>query len=286
MKKLMNMALDDMIGDGVVLSVLGGRRQRYNYFSYDKLGSSISMSFNNDNIRHTFGSDRKHEIKFLMLKDNDLSAIKQIKTLSESKSLYANRSDEKYFEILSSWFQKVYVGYINEDFVGYAVVKGTGVNELLVKDESQIPQFVCALYDYLGNSSMQVNVPAFLPDYVKALIGICEYYNLEPCKSFSVLNYKEVVEAFMQLKSTYTALPDGKIVIDIDGKARREKIAITVTNGTIKVDCCEDDADLTLNHLEAMNLLFAPVSVAREVLPDFAKIWLPLPIYIYSSDAV
>ena len=33
MKKLMNIALDDMIADGVVLTVLGGRRQRYNYFS-------------------------------------------------------------------------------------------------------------------------------------------------------------------------------------------------------------------------------------------------------------
>ena len=38
MKKLMNMALDDMIEEGIDLSVLGGRRQRYHYFSYDKLG--------------------------------------------------------------------------------------------------------------------------------------------------------------------------------------------------------------------------------------------------------
>ncbi len=285
MKKLMNLALDDMIADEVALSVLGGKRQRYNYFSYDKLGSSVSMSFNSDSIRHIFGTNRNHKIKFSTLKENDLDAIKEIKALSESKDYYAIRSEEKYFEILSSWCQKAYVGYIDNAFVGYAVVKSE-VNELLVKDESMIPEFVCALYDHVGNSTMQIKIPSFLPNYVNALIGICEYYCLEPCKSFSVLNYKEVVEAFIHLKATYTDLPDGKIVLDINGKAREEKIAVSVANGAISVEYCEDDADLTLEHLEAMNLLFAAVSVKRDCLPNFAKIWFPLPIHLYSSDAV
>ena len=286
MKQLMNLALDDMVADGVVLSVLGGRRQRYNYFSYDKLGSSVSMSFNNDNIRHTFGAVRNHRIRFSVLKENDHEAIKLIKSLSESYSLYALRSEDKYFEILSSWNQKVCVGYIDDKFVGYAVYKGSGVNELLVTDESLLPEFVSSLYDYLGSSSMQLSFPVFLPNYISALISICESYSLEPCKSFSVLNYKEVVKAFLDLKATYTNLPDGRIVLDIHGKARDEKIAISVNKGEATVDYCEDDADFELSHLEAMNLLFASVYVKRELLPDFARIWFPLPIYLYSSDVV
>jgi predicted acetyltransferase len=285
MKKLMNIALDDMIADGVVLTVLGGRRQRYNYFSYDKLGSAISMSFNSDNMRHIFGKDRKHQLKFSTLKENDLDAIKEIKTLSESKPYYAIRSDEKYFEILSSWAQKTYVGYIDNEFIGYAVVK-SGVSEMLLKDESMIQEFVCALFDHLGNSSLQISIPAFLPNYVDALIGICESYCLETSKFFSVLNYKKVVEAFMELKATYTDLPDGKIVLDINGKAGNEKIAVSVNNGKISVEYTDDAADLTLEHIEAMNLLFAPISIKRDRLPDFVKMWFPLPIYVYSSDAV
>jgi predicted acetyltransferase len=285
MKKLMNIALDDMIADGVVLTVLGGRRQRYNYFSYDKLGSAISMSFNSDNMRHVFGKDRNHQIKFSTLKENDLNAIKEIKSLSESKPYYAIRSDEKYFEILSSWSQKTYVGYIDNEFVGYAVVK-SGVSEMLLKDESMIQEFVCALFDHLGNSSLQISIPAFLPNYVDALIGICESYCLETSKFFSVLNYKKVVEAFMELKATYTDLPDGKIVLDINGKAGNEKIAVSVNNGKISVEYTDDAADLTLEHIEAMNLLFAPISIKRDRLPDFVKMWFPLPIYVYSSDAV
>ena len=133
---------------------------------------------------------------------------------------------------------------------------------------------------------MRVSVPAYLPAYVDALIGICEGYSLECSKFFSVLNYKKVVGAFMNLKATYTNMPEGSIVIDVDGKAGRERLKISVTNGIPSVEYTEEEPDLALSHLDAMNLLFAPVSVKRDKLQNFAKIWFPLPIYIYSSDAV
>ena len=67
---------------------------------------------------------------------------------------------------------------------------------------------------------------------------------------------------------------------------KNKSIAISVSNGEILVEYSDDEPDYVLGHIEAMNLLFAPVSIKRELLPDFAKMWLPLPIYIYSSDAV
>lgn len=286
MKKLMDMALDDMVSEGVALSVLGGRRQRYNYFSYDKLGQAVSMSFNDDNMRHTFGKDRGHTIEFkqVMLSDNEI--LEQIKYLSESQPFYALRDSAKYFEILSSWKQKVYAGFENGDFVGYAVSKGNDVNELLVKEGIEVRKFVCALYDHFGASSMQVMFPVFQTNYIEQLYRICEFYDTEPCKSFSVLNYRETILAFMKLKASYTDMPDGSFVLDIDGRARRERIKIKVCNGEISVEVTDNDADISLSHLDAMNLLFASVCPMREKLPSFAKIWLPLPIYLYSSDAV
>lgn len=286
MKKLMNMALDDMEREGVALSVLGGRRQRYNYFSYDKLGQAVSMSFNSDNMRHVFGKDRKHTLTFKTLKSNDADALISIKKLSESYPLYAVREDEKYFEIISSWHQKAYVAYDNGAFFGYAVGKGNDINELLVCDESRVREFVCALYDYLGSSSLYIKVPAFLPSYINELCRLCESYSIECSKLFSVLNYKSVVEAFLNLKATYTALPDGEIVLGIQGRTNKENIRIAVTDGKISVEYTDEAPFIELAHLDAMNLLFANVCPSRESLPLFAKIWFPLPIYLYSSDAV
>ena len=286
MKKLMNMSLDDMEKEGVALSVLGGRRQRYNYFSYDKLGQAVSMSFNSDNMRHVFGADRRHTITFKTLKANDFEAIQEIKKLSESYPFYGVRDSAKYFEILSSWQQKAYVAYENGNFVGYAVGKGSDINELLLCDESRVREFVCAIFDHIGSSSLYIKLPVFLPTYINELCRLCESYSIECSKLFSVLNYKQVVEAFLKLKATYTELPDGELVLAINGRSRKENIKISILNGISSVEYTEENPYLELDHLEAMNLLFAPVCPDRESLPVFAKIWLPLPIYLYSSDAV
>ncbi len=286
MKKLMNMALDDMEREGVALSVLGGRRQRYNFFSYDKLGQAVSMSFNSDNFRHVFGKDRKHAIVFKTLKESDKETISRIKELSESHQFYAIRENDKYFEILSSWQQNAYVAFDNDEFVGYAIGKGSDINELIVRDESILCEFVCALYDYIGSSSMHIKLPIFLQGYINELCSLCESYALETAKSFSVLNYKIVTEAFLKLKATYTDLPDGKLVLGINGRSHEEKLLIAVSGGSVSVDYTEEAPELVLDHLDAMNLLFAPVCPRRESLPYYAKIWLPLPIYLYSSDAV
>ena len=66
----------------------------------------------------------------------------------------------------------------------------------------------------------------------------------------------------------------------------KENIKISVNNGNAKVEYTDEAPELELSHIDAMNLLFAPVCPWREKLPNHAKIWLPLPIYVYSSDAV
>ncbi len=286
MRKLMNMAVDDMINDGIALSVLGGRRQRYNYFSYDKLGQAVSMTFNDDNMRHTFGKDRKHTIKPVCVKESNNEILENIKALSESYPFYAIRESKKYFEILSSWEQKIVAGFEGDSFIGYAVFKGKDINEILVNDITKLPEFVCTLFDTIKVPAMKIKLPIFLPEYIESLCRICEAYDIECCKSFSVLNYKEVVGAFMKLKATYTEMPEGELVLDIDGRGGREKIKLSVCGGNISVEYTDDEADMILSHLDAMNLFFAPVCPKREKLPVFAKIWLPIPIYLYSSDAV
>ena len=39
-------------------------------------------------------------------------------------------------------------------------------------------------------------------------------------------------------------------------------------------------------HLEAMGVLFAHMYPGREILPDFARLWFPLPLWLYAADEV
>ena len=91
----------------------------------------------------------------------------------------------------------------------------------------------------------------------------------------------------MKLKATYEMLPDGELVLLIHGRGGDERLLLSVKDGVPSVETTENRApDLTLEHIEAMNLLFAPYAPARLTLPSFAKVWFPLPLYVYSSDAV
>lgn len=286
MKTLMGMAMDEMISDGVALSVLGGRRQRYNYFGFDKLGAYHNFGINEDNMRHALGTERHHSIAFTKVKRSDTAILLEIDKLTRSLPFYPLRESERLFDILSSWNQGIFVGFDGDEFVGYATVKDSAVFEMLLVDESRVLEFVCALFDHLGGGRLMVKLPAFLPSYINTLSRFCEAYSIDLQKSYCVLNYRLVVDAFLRLKATYQSLPDGRLVLDIDGKAGREKIEIKVTGGVPSVEYTDDAADLSLSHLDASNLLFAFISPSRLSLPHFAQIWLPLPIYLYHSDAV
>lgn len=287
MKKLMNMALDDMIADGVVLSVLGGRRQRYNYFSYDKLGTVVSMSLNDDNMRHIFGTDRKHRICFRIVRAEDTELLDQIRALSEAQAFVPVRDQGKrFFEILSSWNQKVAAAFDGEEFIGYTVIQDTTMYETLLKNPERICEYAAALYDFLRRGRLVFKFPVFERECVSRMIRLCEGYDLEPGKMFTVLRYQPVIEAFMKLKTTYCTLPDGELTVRVNGRGGTETLRISVSGGCPNVNATDAEPDLTLGHLDAMNLLFAIVCPSRDDLPDFARLWFPLPIWCYSSDCV
>ncbi len=287
MKQLMNMALDDMVKDGVVLSALGGRRQRYRYFSYDKLGPKYSFSVNSDNIRHSFG-DSESIFTFKRVKAEDKDILDSIKKLSSSQNLYATRDNADYYEILVSWQQSVHAAYLDGKFAGYMVEKDCEVSELLLEDEyiPKLREFIRDAFRYLGRGKLGFKLPVHLPEYLKLVQDIPEGISFEPCKSFSVLNYKAVVGAFMKLKATYEKMPDGKLVLNINGRGGNENIALTVKNGVPSCEYTEEKADMKFEHIEAMNLLFGLCCPERDMLPDFARIWLPLPLFVYYSDTV
>lgn len=288
MRKLMNEAVDDMIRDGIDFSTLGGRRQRYNYFSYDKAGESLSLSFNSDNMRHTFGYPRTHAMAVRKISNADATALDHILTLSKTLPFYGIRKRERLYDILTSWGAAVWYGVADDVCTGYAVVNGENVSELVVADESRIAEFTVALFDAVGRGKLTVNLPPFLPGYAEKLCRICEWYSVSPEKSFSVLNYERTVGAFMRLKAVTAGapLPDGELTLLIHGRARDENITVSVKDGETSVARTDKAPDAEYDHLTAMNVLFAPLCPERDRLPAFAHLWLPLPIYIYSADAV
>ncbi len=288
MKKLLTAAVDDMVSDGIVLSALGGRRQRYNYFSYDKVGLKISMALNDNNARYRFGSGRKPEFEFRTVGSDDAVTLGSIRRLAESQQLFAQRRPGGLYDVLVSWEADVYAGFIGGEFAGYAVADGGEIAELLVEPRfaDALPRFCVDLRDRIGKA-LEIKLPVHLDGYISRLMPLCEgYYLTYPCM-FSVLDFRAVSEAFMRLKATYAGLPDGELSLSVDGRGGREDLTFRVRGGNPSVERTGSaSSGPVLGHIEAMNLIFAPYCPAREALPSFARLWFPLPLFMYHTDGV
>ncbi len=287
MKKLMQMSIDDMLADGVELSVLGGRRQRYNYFSFEKCGPSYSFTVNADNMRHVFGKERTHRFELRRLTPDDKASLAAIARLSNDSPCHIERDESKLYDILTSWFAVPLVAYDKDgNFAGYAIAnKKDSISEVRTVRESDLTDMIICIYDMMGQPAISITLPPFRAEAVETLLGFCEGYQGGINELYSVLNYQKVCSAFMKLKTTYEPLPDGELVLDIEGRAGREKLLFAVKNGVPSVTPTERDADFALTHLEAMSVIFGGIAPRRN-LPAFARVWFPLPIWVYNADMV
>ena len=105
---------------------------------------------------------------------------------------------------------------------------------------------------------------------------------------FNVLNYAAAIDAFLALKLTYEALPDGNMTLLIHGYARDERIRITVQGSTTRVEPIGENepVDIELSHADALSILFSPVSPLREEGGILGRAWFPLPLCMCHADEV
>ncbi len=290
MRKLMEMAIDDMIAQGADFSALGGRRQRYNYFSYEQGGAQVSMIVNPDNIRHCFG---KEPAPFTVssIKPDEDAILDAVAALSAAQPFAPLRPRAELYHILTSWRAVPLKVMDGDRFVGYAISKPDCITEILVIDTADFIGAVRSLYAYCTTRNgarhyITLKLPTWQRDYIRALEPISEGKTVGHPEMFSVFNYRRVLEAFLRLKATTEPLPDGSFTVLIHGRAGDEQFTVTVRNNEVSVTETDAVPEMTFSHLEAMNFFFAHMCTARLNAPAHVRLWLPVPIWLFNADAV
>ncbi|MHB1454016.1 MAG: GNAT family N-acetyltransferase [Saccharofermentanales bacterium] len=286
MKTLMDMAMEDACSEGIDYMVLGGQRQRYQYFSFDSAGIDEAFTVTKTNIRHHYGSGRQPAVSLKPLLPGDDAALGEIAALYHAGPFYTVRPKSHLYETLTAWNSIPYVAYQGDRIAGYAVFYHdlSVITELRAAAPELLQEIIIAAALLSGKDGVTVKLAPSETDAAALLSGICEHCSIASDNKFTVLNFRNVVEAFLQLKATYAPLCDGSIVLGIDGRASYENLKITVSRGDVTVEPTAAGPDISLSHLEAMNLLFAPISPLRNTLPPMAAQWLPLPLYICNLD--
>ena len=290
MKMAMEAAIEDMIKDGIVLSTLGGRRQRYQYFSYDKCGPCHTFALTADNLRHTYGTlDAPYTVHAVA--DTADPLIDAVKALSDASPVAPERPRDTFLDIAETWHATLYAVTSGDRFVGYAIVEPNGfVTEARVATPEDFMPLMRSIFATVGRESITVRLPAFETADLAAIAPIAEGVQTGCSMSYTVLNYTAVIDAFLALKASYATLSDGILTLLIHGRGGDERLRISIEQNHPTVTVLPPDATapatVELSHMEALNLLFAPFSPRRNTLPAPWNSWFPLPIWMYRADEV
>ena len=287
MKIAMNKALEDMIADGIAISTLGGRRQRYQYFGYDKAGPLYSFEISSQNVQHVLGN-RTPNYTVQVVTDPTDPVLREISVLNHTRAVNPCRPLARYLDIANSWRARLLAIAEEDRLVGYCIVDGSNsLSEFQIARDEDLMDTLKALHDFFGGT-YHIGLPPHEHTYIAALESLSENTQLNNAMHFNILNYRLVTEAFLALKLTYTNLPDGELSFLIHGYAGDERIRVTVKDGTPVVETIPDTipVDYELSHLRAIAFLFAPFCCERDTACSLARLWFPLPICMARADEV
>ena len=280
MKRLMAEAINDMRKEGCHFTALGGQRQRYRYYGYELGGTGWEFNFNHSNLRHSFGEVIPLEVRPLEEQD----AAKGY-PVYQKRAVRGVRSAEEFFLMLHNWNSKPYGLYKGDVFVGYAVINGKSIQELVLETENDVLAAIKGLMLSLAMEKAELMVPDYEQERILRLADVCEEYVICPNESYLIFDYVTVIRAYLQIKAGYRILPDGEICLGLGGK----NITISVKDGCPDVaETPENSPVLTMNDPQAAAFLLAQLSPKRMSLRKaypFLDAWFPLPIFIDNIDA-
>lgn len=276
MKQLMANMLEDA-RDRYDILVLGGQRQRYNYFGFDHAGANIAYSINTTGIRHCLGNTGVEDIAFQPLHQATEEELDFLLSLMNQQGICGERPRELLLAIMHTWNQPAFLIRIGGELAGYVV--GT-VGELGLVDEKNLPRVLKAYLGMLRIHEVELMVSPWEKERIGVLDSLYEGRRICAGEMIRVMHWVPVVQAFLKLKAVTSRLEDGERTICVEGE---ETFTIRVLAGVPEVIPAQGPTDVTLSHMAAQRLLFGMEAALLDssILPAS---WLPLPFYLSNLD--
>jgi predicted N-acetyltransferase YhbS len=287
MQSLMRHCVTAMTQQGFHLSWLGGQRQRYLYFGYEKCGTSLYFTMNRANIRHGF--DDEPGVRFTRIGQGEEALLRRAKELHDDQAMHCERPLQDFHRFCASWRHQLWAA-TNEagEMVGYLVAdkEGTYVPELMARTSGEALRMVRGWIAECGNPGVSIEMnPAH--GFSRNLAKYCEQTSVRPSGNWQILQWAEVVDALMKVQRQWRAgLVDGKVIVGIEGYGA---IALVVKDGEPRCAKTEEEPHVSGDSATCMRLLFGPLAPSQVLSLGPAAMlesWCPLPLYWSRQDGV
>ena len=291
MRRLMGHCLDVIAKEGCDLSFLSGQRQRYRYFGYELSGNPTEFLFGLANIKHGYHGDP--EIIFQPFGDTDTNSLRAAKALHDAQIMHCERPFKDFIHTCHNWSRRPWAAFDKGGtLVGYLVADRdrSYLTELVAHSKDHAVRMVRAWAHELDEGLSLRIARSPVPDaFFRELIEKSERVFVRPIHSWRIFRWDAVLDALMRLRMHSGPLPDGAVIVNIEGWG---SIEIAVRDGE---STCLQMGDGRKPHLicdspTAMRLFFGPL-IPSQVLPlpgnaSILQAWLPFPLHWPQQDGV
>jgi ribosomal protein S18 acetylase RimI-like enzyme len=287
MRGLMDHCLRQMADEGVDASWLGGQRQRYLRFGYERCGVRVRMSVDPDNVARA-GVPSGGLVFEPLAADHD-DRLDAVWALHDRQPIRHPRSRESLHGYLVAWHSEPWVALdAGGAVVGYLVAdaRSGAVSELVAPDDLAL-QMVCAWVTRQGRRADLVLSPA-AAGAVHRIGAVCATATLAASGNWRVFRWVPVLSALLTARASLGPVVAGEVRIGIDGD---RGLCLACDGVAFDVTACPvAAADLHLDAPTAMRTLFGPLRPSQvQALPQAAAVldqWCPLPAYWAVQDGV
>lgn len=279
MKKLMQLAINDMKAEGVDIALLGGQRQRYEYFGFAKGGAGYAVTVGEPNVRHALKNVDVEGISFELM-GKDSKWVGAAHALFEKQEIRFKRNRTEFVDICCNYLARPWAILCGGEFAGYLVCndKKDGIAEIMVESVDVLDKAVKAWIVQNELKRVRMMFPVWQRESMKKLGAYAGDTVLEMRVQSSVYNPRRVLKAMLTAKARFAKLENARMTFNIEGDC----FTVTVQDGAVSV-ADGGETPVCLSTLEASQLFAYPFDY--EGRPETPGGWFPIPLYEASPDA-
>jgi predicted N-acetyltransferase YhbS len=277
MTRLLYHVIEEMRAHGYVLSWLGGDRQRYNAFGWERAGLAYELTFSRRSLDRAGVQAVPIEACF---PDDALPAVERLQSLP---ALHVRRPD------LALQLRKQGLRlWVAED--GYAIVHGNLFGPLsiaeLVSASGREAGMVRALLDWTGRNDISWQIPACEEERLSRVVPYTSRWHAGNWSMYRIVDLARLLALMQPILARRAApLRDGALSIAVREHDRTDAATLVVRGGDVQVlPGRQAERTVEWSAVEAVRALLGGPPVA-EMPAELAPL-LPLPAYVPPLDHV
>ena len=257
---------------------LGGDRARYLRFGFELCGRNYSYYVTRKNVKKSplaaYGQNTSVEEIF----PNDEKSLAFAKEVYHKNKVRVLRKDnDEMYRVMTSWKNTPYLVSKNNAPIGYFTLTPDkkAASEVYAQDMESFFDTVVAISNYVGGD-FSVTLFEHDIDLVREMNRCAEYMSIQIPSNFNIVSFENVVDAYIKLKASYTALAEGSVTILVKEYGKIKIFANENDRGCVRFD---GECDYELTKAEATRFIFGmhPSVCVAEPNP-FAQANFPLPL--------